>query len=251
MRTLFTFLLAGLISLTAMANTASTNLSIEELTERIWTSEKDQKSVTYYDFQEPSALDIITKKADGSITWNTAFWDLVNEEGNYFLIIKQSLSGEEIRFEVELDEKQLLLFNENLSQVLNREWSNGIDKDVIRTDLLGKWKSPFYDLKNGGMAGEDTKVRHMWKSGFQFNEDGTFVRYLQNGRTAEHESGVWSLSSDGKFIKLHFARNGNVEDIYKRELMNIDDFENNWMRVSTDDLKKDHAMSTFELKKQS
>lgn len=249
MRILITFLFAGLLSSSAIASSTPVNLSIEKLISQIWTSEKQSDAVTYYDFQESSAVDIITKNADGSITWYTAFWDLIQENDGLYLAIKQTLTGEEIRFRVTEDNEKLVFSNEKITNILSGIANSAKRIDITKTDLLGMWKSPFYDLKSGEIAGQETKVKHMWKSGFQFNSDGTFVRHLQTGKNAEHESGVWSLSKDGNFIKLHFARNGDVEDIYKRDVLNIEKFNNNWMKVNMETKEKSKSINSFEMKK--
>ena len=192
-----------------------------------------------------------SKKANGKLVWSTAFWDMTQNENGTYLTIKQKLNGNPVTFKLEGDSEHLVLSNNKLKTVLA---SISGDKDTysgVKADLVGSWKSPFYDTKTKEVANTETKVRHMWKQGFEFNEDGTFVRHQQEGKKAESESGVWTLSKDGNFIKLHFAKDGNVENIYKREVLNIDQFRNDWMRVNTESADKDQNISAYDLHKRS
>ena len=204
MRVLINFLLALVFTGTAVAESHATRISSDQLTEKVWKTEVNQNATTYYDFQESMALDIITQKANGNVLWSTAFWNLSQSADGTFLSIKQNLAGEELLFRVNLDGQKLILSNDKLQTILAGLSESDNYTAIIKQDLIGKWKSPFYDLKSEQLASSDTKVRHMWKQGFTFNEDGTFTRHQQVGRNADMESGVWSLSKDGNFIKLHY-----------------------------------------------
>lgn len=251
MRILINLMLAGLISMSAMASTPASSLSIEKLTGQVWLVDAFENGTTYYDFQEPMSVDIITKKANGKLVWNTAFWNLERSEDGIYLILKQTFTGDENRFRVSVDNDKLILTSDKLQTILSAISVDKAEFVIVKKDLIGNWKSPFYDLKDQSLANADTKVKSMWKQGLEFNEDGTFTRHQQVGRSAEKESGVWSLSKDGAFIKLHFARDGNVEDIYKKEVLNIEEFKNDWMRVHNENSKKSKNISVFDLKKHS
>lgn len=237
--------------MSAIAGTPAVPLSTEKLTKQVWQLDASENEITYYDFQESMFLDIITKKANGKIVWKTVFWNLENDQDGVYLIIKETFSGEKTRFRVNVDDNRLILTSDTLQTILSSLSVDSDDYVVVKADLIGYWKSPFYDLKDQTLANADTKIQHMWKQGFDFREDGTFSRHQQIGRSAEKESGVWSLSKDGKFILLHFAKGGNVEDIYKKEVLNIEEFKNSWMRVHNENNKASKNISVFDLKKHS
>jgi hypothetical protein len=241
MRKLMSFTFALLIGTGLFAGTEPTTVSAELLTKAVWTTDNaSTESTIYYDFQESSIVDIITQKKDGSLVWNTSFWSITEKNGVSYLTIEPKKGSAALQFQVSASGEGVLLSNEDLSAMLSTV--NPVAFDVVKSDVLGSWKSPFYDLKTGAEVTTDTKIRNMWKLGFQFNEDGTFVRYTQKGKTAEHEVGVWNLSNDGQFIKLHFAKDGNIENIHKKEILNIKDFKRDFMVVKPEaNHKKDRS----------
>lgn len=244
MKSLTTILLCFLLNFTIWGSNSAV-LTSEILTDKMWVGSDQEGCSVYYEFQEPSILDII-RNENGEITWTMAFWQLTHSNGKDFILIRQNMVRGHERFQIAAQSNELIFSNSNVEFVLRPVEKADHLNNIKRADIIGKWKSPFYNKKTGKIATGRTNTKHMWKTAFTFNNDGSFQRHIQLGTYVEAETGIWNLSEDGQFIKLHFAVDGDAENIYKREVLNIDNYKNENLKLSTEPAN-DKFLSEFEL----
>lgn len=246
MKSLTTILLCFLLNFTIMGSSSAV-LTSEILTDKMWVGSDQEGCSVYYEFQEPSILDII-REENGEIIWTMAFWQLTHNNGKDYILIRQNMVRGHDRFQIAAQSNELVFSNSSVEFALRPVEKADHLSNIKRADLIGKWKSPFYNKRNGKIANRKTNKKHMWKTAFTFNNDGSFQRHIQIGTYVEGETGIWSLSENGQFIKLHFAVDGNAENIYKREVLNIDNYGNESMKLSTE-VANGNFLSEFELLK--
>ncbi len=186
---------------TTVTKKMSLNATIAQLETHLiagnWTENKNDHTHTDYHFHDYGMVDMITTKANGTTTMNSALWTIESHEEQVYLVLTQPPANDITFHEISMSGDDMILSgksNLDTKVLMPTAIKNnaGVIKKVKKS-VTGTWKI------------EAPSNENYMK--YYFHENGTFSFSMGNKSVNISEEGVWEISSDGKYIMFYITNN--------------------------------------------
>lgn len=189
-----------------------------------------------YHFNPLGRLEQTVIYADGHAATITQEWELEDQEGIIFLTIKDRDLGESISYAVEQSCEGLILTDANSFEETILYYRPKVANALLenfRHRLNGHWQHQGYPFDNADESEHTGTPEPMAEAflDYNFNLDGTFIRWMGNSNRVLEERGFWELSADGNYLVLHFSKDGAVEEIYTSQFVKLYHLDGTQMQI--------------------